>query len=656
MNNPIKHYFFYKPFTFSFFITAFLFGVNFENLEAQAIQSAKSNSHLDSATLENLPFTDIQALDLAKISAEDSQNAWRFAAPISTQFTTQNSGTWQTRADGSRVWHLRLRAAQALALSLQFDDLNLPLGVSCHVFSTKNHKKIDIARAFSAQSSAAVKSILLDELAGNTVVVQLVLPKKLIDLTTSGTFFTLSRVFISYKNTFQPIPQTAEQNPPDSFGRASTCHINANCPQGDNFQNQKRGVVRIRVATAEGLGWCSGSLVNNTRQDGTPFLLSAFHCIDGLTPQYAFFTFYFNYEASTCTTPAAEPTLQSLQGCVLRAGQQASDFLLLELTNRVPSAFNPYFNGWSADSTNLPASTAIIHHPWGDLKKISRDNQAAVVAPNPQNWSNGATTPARHHLEVIFDEGGFEPGSSGGPLFDPTGRIIGQIHGGIVNATNPCLVVWAKAGWFAKSWSVGATPTTRLRDWLDPLSTGVLNLAGTNSATTNTVSVSGRVQTWWNAPLRAVRVRIGNDSTETNAEGNFSFSAIPVQTALDVELSRMGAHTDGVDLADMLINRRHILNLVLITEKFKLFAADLNDDGNVDLADMLHRKRLLLGQVSQLPVPAWRFVPMAFADDPNFPSSLVIPRVFQVNFSSSTTVFNFTASKSGDLNGSATTQ
>ena len=76
------------------------------------------------------------------------------------------------------------------------------------------------------------------------------------------------------------------------FGDSESCEVNVNCsPEGDNFQDQKQGVVR----TLLGGYWCSAAVVNNTNQDCSPYLVTAFHCQQGVSSsQLNQGIFYFN--------------------------------------------------------------------------------------------------------------------------------------------------------------------------------------------------------------------------------------------------------------------------------------------------------------------------------------------------------------------------
>ena len=50
----------------------------------------------------------------------------------------------------------------------------------------------------------------------------------------------------------------------EKFNDSETCHNNVNCtPIGDNWQDEKRGVVRISIKSGADYFWCTGSLINN---------------------------------------------------------------------------------------------------------------------------------------------------------------------------------------------------------------------------------------------------------------------------------------------------------------------------------------------------------------------------------------------------------
>ncbi|MDX1409566.1 MAG: hypothetical protein R3330_15570, partial [Saprospiraceae bacterium] len=204
------------------------------------------------------------------------------------------------------------------------------------------------------------------------------------------------------------IPPVRQEGSRDfGFNTALTCYPNANCPEGAPWSNEVRSAVRIMMVLQEGVGWCSGALMNNTAGDGTPYILSAEHCLAQYTPMWDLWRFDFNYRSSDCMNPGEEPAAQSITGCSLRAKQRDTDFLLLELNNPVPVFFNAYFSGWNRTPDYAPGKIVLIHHPSGDITKMSTDFHEIRLWENVLNWSEGYSTPENTHYRSRFDLGTF---------------------------------------------------------------------------------------------------------------------------------------------------------------------------------------------------------------------------------------------------------
>jgi lysyl endopeptidase len=575
-----------------------------------------------------------------KVREEDKGwlGEFRFAVPTDVDFTTENSGEWTNLPDGSRLWQLHVRSEKAAGLALTLENFKLPKGAKLYMYAPDGK---EVLGSYDADNNSESRKFFIGFINGKTAVLTYLEPKSPSN-SANSTPFVIKKVYHAY---------TKETLNVTGFGNALPCHINVNCPQGANWQTQKRGVVRIRVVATEGVGWCSGSLINTTRQDGTPYILSAYHCADGLTVDFAQWTFFFNYESPNCSNPTTEPVLKSLQGCVARSGSRETDFLLFELNQRIPADFNAHFNGWNRDSTVLPTSETMIHHPNGDIKKISLGINPPTILEDTIRWSNGVLSPRKSHLQYRLEQGGMESGSSGSPMFDQFGRIVAQLHGG-VNQADRCSVVYVLGGWLAKSWNGNGTSTSRLKDWLDPTNSNVLTQNGT-STPSNTVTVTGKLTTVSGVALVNQAITIGTNTTTTNATGAYSVNNIPVNTPVNVKIERTVNPLNGVDAVDVLLMRRHILGTVPITSKLRLFAADVDGNQDIDATDVLLMRRLILGTRDNFPLPSWRFIPSFVLLDTNFPFNLTIPNIFEVSFTASTNNFDFIGVKIGDVDNTA---
>lgn len=290
----------------------------------------------------------------------------------------------------------------------------------------------------------------------------------------------------SVAHAFRDVPFSSE-SPARDFGNSESCQVNVNCSEGSNWGSQSRAVTRISVKVGQDLFWCTGTLMNNTNQDCKPYVLTADHCGEGANAaDLDEWIFYFQYESASCNSPSSEGSLanKSITGCTLiansgGAGDTDSDFYLLELSQEVPSFFNPFFAGWDR-SGNTSSNGVGIHHPAGDLKKISTYTSAAVT----DSW--GGTVSGTHWrvrwVATSNGHGVTEAGSSGSALFNNQGRVIGMLTGGSSACTSSPGSGPNASDYYGKlsyAWeSEGTANSKRLKPWLDPMNSGLDKIGG----------------------------------------------------------------------------------------------------------------------------------------------------------------------------------
>jgi PKD repeat protein len=450
---------------------------------AQSPSNKEPVVSVPSLTNKNIPTQTLPKPNLDQLRAEDVQRdkngeLYRIGVPIFTNITTINSGLWTTQPNGDRVWELKIKSTGAEALSFIFSNFKL-YGNSFFTVSDLNgvfrHKpvyKADMLEDFQQHLALCF---------GDELILKLVEPAG-----TTPSEILMDRVMYDYRSTGNPMIQ--------KINESASCEVNVNCsPVGDAWQDEKRGVARILITDASGQGWCSGSLVNNTAQDCKPLFLTALHC--GVTTSAAnsnLWKFYFRYESPSCTNPSTAGTLDDyfINGCVRKAnsndggGNTGSDFLLLQLGSATNEAatiatlktanFNAYWNGWDANNS-VVAGGAGIHHPAGDIKKIS----TFTATPSSQTYG-GPTANTHWRFSWSANSNGHgvtEGGSSGSPVFKSNGRIFGTLTGGSSfcnQLTAPDLY-----GKMSYHWTSNGTNTNyQLKTFLDPGNTGALVLDG----------------------------------------------------------------------------------------------------------------------------------------------------------------------------------
>ncbi|MDX1478363.1 MAG: hypothetical protein R3301_11700 [Saprospiraceae bacterium] len=442
----------------------------------------------------------------------------------------------------------------------------------------------------------------------------------------------LTRIYV-----VPPVSQNAMRD--FGFNTSLDCEPNASCPDGAPWSDQVRAAVRIMMVLQEGVGWCSGTLMNNTAGDGRPFILSAEHCLAEYTPMWDLWRFDFSYRSDACMTPGTEPVASSLTGCTLRAKQRDTDFLLLELNDPVPVFFNAYFSGWNRTPDYAPGKTVLIHHPSGDIAKMSTDFHQITLWENSLIWNEGYTTPENTHYRSRFDLGTFEPGSSGGAIFDTSRHVIAQLHGGI----GDCNANTAYSGRVSVSWEYGDDASGRLADWLDPLGTGQMILDGSEHPDQgNVFHVTGVVRDPMGRPVRDVMVTLDGGvvlNVEADTNGVFAISELPRSSEITFSARKNNNPKNGVSAADLFLIKKHLLGDAPFTEPWQVLAADATGNATVSAGDILILQKLLLGLVAVLPTQdAWIFDP---------------PSISVLEPADSEVQIEFTAIKVGDVNGTA---
>ncbi|WP_319590563.1 T9SS type A sorting domain-containing protein [uncultured Draconibacterium sp.] len=387
--------------------------------------------------------------------------ALTFAHTFNVDFSPANSGVWYSTNAGFNVWQITIESKKAYSLNLIFNDFKLNEKGRLFIF---NEEKNHYLGAFTARNNKQWNKFAVAPVAGDRITVQYEVPES------EGTPSDFQ--IINVNHDFMGILKFDRR--PIQGETAGDCNIDVNCEIGDRWTQVKDAVCRLIV---NGREVCSGTLVNNTAEDKTPYVLSASHCYDEW--DYAETTVYtFNYESPYCAPLDGDP-IHSLSGAIMKAHYDSLDFALVELDDMPPPDFRPYYAGWDR-SPGLPDSSVSIHHPMGDVKKISFDYDAPEYTTftsssikNPQNGS----------LNILrWDEGVTEVGSSGGALFNMEEQLIGTLSGGAAFCGNPVNDFYAR---FSMQWDYSSDTTKQLKHWLDPNQTGVLSLSGKQFNTNN---------------------------------------------------------------------------------------------------------------------------------------------------------------------------
>lgn len=434
-----------------------------------------SSGGLPLSTTHNLTFqsktVDLGAFDLsdlvnADLESEKDGNPFRFAISIKREIDLSGEGIWHSIDNHFKVCLLSIKSEGALGLIIYYSHFEIPEGGKLYIYSKDKRQVIG---AFTSETNPKQRFFATELIKSDEVFLEYYSNSEIIKMPE----IVISEVGIAYR--------TVETNI-DGFGGSGACEVNINCEEGLNYQNEKRSVSRIIVKQGSSSYWCTGSLLNNVRQDFTPYLLTADHC--GFTSsqqELDQWIFYFKYEGPECQNPISDTAFNkyTIVGAtkIASAGKQGtdirSDFKLLLLNEIIPASHNPYFLGWTTSDTGSSYGVT-IHHPQGDIMKVSTYSSPLIATA----WSNTPDT----HWKVFWTEtanghGVTEGGSSGCPILDSEGRLLGQLTGGEATCNTPASPDYY--GQFRYSWDqISVADSTKLKPWLDPDNTGITSLNG----------------------------------------------------------------------------------------------------------------------------------------------------------------------------------
>jgi len=385
-----------------------------------------------------LPARVLARPDVPALLAEDEKNGpfpLRYGAVLPLAFDLVGEGRWDTLADGRLGVRAEITAPGAHSLGLLFAEYDLPPGGELYVYSPDRERLIG---AFGEATEQPNGMLAIQPFAGDRLVLEYVQPAN-----AAAPRLTLESVVYDYRGVLGELELEPGGSGPEAGGPEG-CLIDANCPEGALYQNSKRSVI----ALFRGGFLCSGSILNNTAEDGTPFMYTAEHC-----GNFTNGTFRFRYERALCGGGATVAPL-FLSGSQRLADNNFVDSQLYRLNQSVPASHEPFFAGWNR-TTAVGAPTFGVSHPAGLPKKL--------------HIENGAANDTGTQWGVSWDEGEIQGGSSGSPLFDSSGRAIGPLCCG----SGVCSGQTVFYGRFGTFWNQEG-----LEQWLDPLATGQSALRG----------------------------------------------------------------------------------------------------------------------------------------------------------------------------------
>ncbi len=449
--------------------------------------------NLGTANTISLPSVDVDALMEEDSLSYEEGLPYRFGYGFDVSYTLAD-GNW-TNVEGGRLWTLSFQSDGAVSLNFIFDHLYLPIGAEIYVCNgqeTTLYGPVDYTQNihYTEPFEGAVLNedreeqlFLTNVIPGDKVTIFLFLN----DMVSETPDINIVKVVHGYRD-INVVPR--------GFGDSSPSNKDINCYPDWSAESDAVAKVILR----DGVSTCSGALVTTTDYSYKGYFLTSVHALDtyrnlslsaGEKFAVSCWQFIFQYKMTTCDGSTATTSV-SYNGASFRAAWFGSDFALVEINSlSISNDTRLSWLGW--DRSGVPPSSGTsIHHPSGDVMKISFDTDPLSL--NVNAWDYNAPYTA---WVAEYDIGVLEYGSSGAPLFDQNKRVVGIVSGTTISP-NPPVTVYH--GCFNLGWEGGRTSSTQLKYWLDPGNTGAVttstirrwSISGANPlCSTDSYSISG---------------------------------------------------------------------------------------------------------------------------------------------------------------------
>lgn len=356
----------------------------------------------------------------------------RFAPKLGSDVAISERPEWIQRADGSWSITLEVTSVGAKAVRASVALQTFPGGTSVVFFdgagerlstTTPAQPTERVGNGLKTATGGSGQLIWSPTSAGATVFADVRLP---VGATPGDIQFALgpiSHLFVS------PFDRDAMMSLEKSSGE---CNLDVVCYE--DYEQLRTAVSRMVYVKNGSSFLCTGQLLSNGSGNAERYYLSANHCISSQVVADTLET-WWNFESSSCdadTTSSAQERV--VGGADLVTTDAATDSTLLRLRGTLD--FPTFYMGWTTD---VPATDIFgIHHPAGDLKKISfGEVQGYTKRDVGTSDLLDSSDPDANFIATVWNEGTTEGGSSGSALLDQEERVVGVLFRGTASCSEP---------------------------------------------------------------------------------------------------------------------------------------------------------------------------------------------------------------------------
>jgi len=356
--------------------------------------------------------------------------ARRIAETESVQSVSSMMSWTPSQRDG-KLAALRFASPDAKGVRIGLRVESLPLGTIVRFYGDMSKKLYEVSaqeilasiqrNLDAGDSSDDARTYWSPNMGGEALTVEIEVPPNTVLDAVKVAVPMLSHVTID----------VTKQDSLQKIGEAGACNVDVSCVS--QYDTLSKSVALMDFIRDGGNYVCTGTLLNDRMSTGTPYFLSANHCIPNQTVASTLYTFW-SYKSASCNSTQVSPALAAIgSGATLLYAESTTDTSFMRLNSQPPagalfagsSPFGPsFFEGMRG--------VYGVHHPQGDFQKYSEGDYIGTATCGSSNCSSSTANDAKF-LAVRWYRGVTEGGSSGSGLFrrlNGKDYLVGQLLGG----------------------------------------------------------------------------------------------------------------------------------------------------------------------------------------------------------------------------------
>ena len=361
-----------------------------------------------------------------------------------TETATSQMLVWNDSPTKSRIAAIHFATPDAKGVRLGVRITSLPLGTMLRFYVTGSATMIEVSaqqvlasiqrNLDAGETGDAARTYWSPDLGGAEITLEIEVPAGTDPALVQLAIPRLTHMFV----------QADALSATGTLGNAAACTLDVSCTHA--YDNESKSVARMTFVKGGDGYACTGTLLNDKASSGTPYFLSAYHCISTQAEASSLTTDWF-FHSSQCGNGVLSDGARTVYGgATLLLANADTDTSFMSLAGTPPPG--AVYAAWMATPPPIGNDAFGLHHPLADLQKYSTGKVTDYFSciehatDGSCTFASAAPSTARF-IEVMLGQGPVQPGSSGSALFatsNGTSVVVGQLFGGAASCTNAIAV------------------------------------------------------------------------------------------------------------------------------------------------------------------------------------------------------------------------